>query len=67
MPNDYMATMGQIATVCRRIVGGRDINGYLIHGASLLDIGPLAEELQRLLNEYDQQMLEASCRESVEV
>ena len=64
MANDYMATMGQIATVCRQIVGGRDINGYLIHGASLRDIGPLVAELQRLLDEYDQQMLEASRHES---
>lgn len=57
---EYLSTMGQIATICRQIVGGRDINGIEHESANVWNIGYLIAELQPLLDRYDRQMLEAS-------
>ena len=58
--SDYHKTMGQIAQVARKLVGGEDINGFYFHPACVEDAGHLIEQLRPLLDKYDRQMIEAA-------
>lgn len=61
--SDYHKTMGQIAQVCRCLVGGRDLNGFPVPQPGIEDIGRLLGQLRALLDEYDRQMIEATRNE----
>ncbi|NCC29004.1 MAG: hypothetical protein EOM22_12900 [Gammaproteobacteria bacterium] len=60
MDDETLKLMGQIATVGRHLVGGRDINGFKVPQAGIEDIGRLLGRLRALLDEYDRRMVKAA-------
>ena len=49
---------GKLSQACRSVVGGHDINGFLIAPANIRNISYLLEKLEKALDEYDQAILE---------
>lgn len=59
-PAAALKLMGQIATVGRCLVGGRDINGFKVPQAGIEDIARLLGQLRKLLDEYDRRIMDGA-------
>ena len=54
---ELLHASGKLAEAARRVVGGRDLNGFAIAPASVLSVSAVADQLRAALDAYDEEVI----------